>query len=338
MKHLLLTFDYEIFLGRASGTVRRSLLEPTRALQEILEDRALRGIFFVDALHLARLEEVAPAHAAARDDLDAMRAQLRSLAERGHEIFLHLHPHWMDARYIPATNTWDLGLLANYRFGSLDAAERPRVFALGADALRRALGDMAGSMPFDGYRAGGWCIQPFEAFAAPFAAHGIHFDFSVLPGAVAWTTGPRFDFRVAEGATVHRFSSDPATADPSGPFTELCITRLPWSGWRARAERQLLRVLRRAGTGRCLGDGVGARMDREPGGPEDAHPERQMASAELLTAMRAPSYARHLETADYMQLISHPKMQRAHSLRAFAGFLDRACRRFAPSSDFRSLP
>ena len=72
-KRLLSTFDYELFLGPASGSVDRCLLEPTQKLLDLFDRFQLpHAIFFVDSTYLLRLEEVAATHEAAATIFNAL--------------------------------------------------------------------------------------------------------------------------------------------------------------------------------------------------------------------------------------------------------------------------
>ena len=47
-KRLILSFDYELFLGNRSGTLNKGLVEPTKKLLGLLKEAGFKGIFFVD--------------------------------------------------------------------------------------------------------------------------------------------------------------------------------------------------------------------------------------------------------------------------------------------------
>ena len=52
---ILLTFDYEVFFGRSTGSVERTMLEPTEALLELADRYGVKLVFFVDAGFILRL-------------------------------------------------------------------------------------------------------------------------------------------------------------------------------------------------------------------------------------------------------------------------------------------
>ena len=66
MNQLLLTFDYELFLGGKSGTVNNCLIKPTDLILKLLKKNNLSSIFFVDTIYLYRLKEIAQLNINAR--------------------------------------------------------------------------------------------------------------------------------------------------------------------------------------------------------------------------------------------------------------------------------
>lgn len=58
-KHLLITFDFELFLGSKSGSVENCLIIPTIEIMRLSKKYNFKTIFFVDTLYLHRLKEVA---------------------------------------------------------------------------------------------------------------------------------------------------------------------------------------------------------------------------------------------------------------------------------------
>jgi peptidoglycan/xylan/chitin deacetylase (PgdA/CDA1 family) len=55
---VLITFDYELFLGEQSGIVHQCLIEPTNKLLDCLNKYAFKAVFFIDTVYLLRLKEV----------------------------------------------------------------------------------------------------------------------------------------------------------------------------------------------------------------------------------------------------------------------------------------
>jgi hypothetical protein len=102
--NILFTFDYELFLGKRSGTIGNCLISPTLKLLNIFSKHNISGIFFVDVLWLTRLKD--STSISAKTDLQKIVIQLQKIIADGHYLFLHIHPHWLDADYIEQENQW----------------------------------------------------------------------------------------------------------------------------------------------------------------------------------------------------------------------------------------
>ena len=63
-KRAIITFDYEVFLGRETGTVENCVLKPTEEILKILRANNAKAVFFVDTTWLIFLKDNFP------DDLD----------------------------------------------------------------------------------------------------------------------------------------------------------------------------------------------------------------------------------------------------------------------------
>ena len=96
IKHILLTFDYEPFLGARTGSVKKCLIEPTNHLIKILDIHQAKAVFFVDTLYIQELGK----RNELKQDYLSVEAQLIDLYNNGHYIFPHIHPHWIDAIYL----------------------------------------------------------------------------------------------------------------------------------------------------------------------------------------------------------------------------------------------
>ena len=91
-----LSFDYELFFGSDTGTVDNCMIKPTAQLMDLAKKHNVPLIFFVDAGYLFHLKNHFN-HDACKLDFDKISTQLKQLSEAGHEIALHVHPHWEDS-------------------------------------------------------------------------------------------------------------------------------------------------------------------------------------------------------------------------------------------------
>ncbi|MFN7965635.1 MAG: hypothetical protein U0V87_08105 [Acidobacteriota bacterium] len=116
LRNVSLTFDYELYF-RESGTIERCMLEPTEAINALMIKWKMRGTFFIDTLCLEQFER----HACWREKTHRVKAQLETLVRAGHELGLHLHPHWIDA--VPEGDRWVFPTYRHYRLQSLPEPE-----------------------------------------------------------------------------------------------------------------------------------------------------------------------------------------------------------------------
>src|ERR1035437_4606027 len=107
-KKILLTFDYEPFLGAKSGTADRCMLQPVDALRTIMNKYNAKAIFFVDILYLLNLKK----HSELNADFVAVKDQLKTLYREGHYLFPHIHPHWLDSVYLDDIKEFSLSDLS----------------------------------------------------------------------------------------------------------------------------------------------------------------------------------------------------------------------------------
>jgi hypothetical protein len=336
-KNVLFTFDYELFLGSKSGTVENCLLKPTEKLLGIFEKKNIKGlIFFVDTMYLVRLRN--EKNAVCKKDYTAITSQLRGIATKGHFIFPHIHAHWIDALYDGATNQWRLTDYSKYRFHHLTESQRSSVFASSEEVMREILGPVPVSLPVNGYRAGGWSIQPFSDFRQFFLNHGIMNEFSVMKGFRNLSPAQYFDFTNCPDADIYNFENDPCREEKSGRFTEYSISTVKISKLNYFLTRVWGKYLWKTGQ-RSMGDGSGVVMkETDVIKNRDSNlgsASREPVSIESLTLTKLGIYKKFLRLNDYMQFITHPKMISEHNLDCFTKWLDYATENYQLQTDFR---
>jgi hypothetical protein len=90
---ILLTFDYELPLGDAND-YHRSLFTPADRLIDLATDLAVPIVLFTDICSAIRFKEW---------NLEGfylpLRKQLKKALDNGHDLQLHIHPHWMSSNY-----------------------------------------------------------------------------------------------------------------------------------------------------------------------------------------------------------------------------------------------
>ncbi len=176
------TFDYELCLGKSSGTVENCLIKPTNILASVIQKHSVNSIFFVDALFLYRVRR--QPNVAAQRDYEKISEQLLYLFELGIQIELHIHPHWLDAEYNELQNTWHFPSHRHYRLHSLNSKNPSSIWSkcgcikYAKFELERIIHKADDSYKPTIFRAGGWCLEPFEQIADALSQNKIFLDSS----------------------------------------------------------------------------------------------------------------------------------------------------------------
>ena len=172
------------------------------------------------------------------------------------------------------------------------------------------------------YRAGGFCVEPFEKIRTALLDAGISIDSSVVPG--AWVRGADkgFDFRRAPMEDEWWFFDEsPSMPKKGGPFLELPIPTqiLPlYYYWKLIPAKVLKRPADNFGDGYAKKPGVKEIIRRLAGLSRRAELSIDYAQVDYLMAARNLSKKRKL-----LQLMGHPKMISRRSLDVLKDYVAR---------------
>ena len=338
-RKILFTFDYELFLGARSGTVANCMIKPTNNLIALFDNYKIRhAIFFVDTTYLLRLKS--ENSLACKKDLEAIISQLQMLVNKGHYIFPHIHPHWSDAIYNKELNQWSLNDYSKYRFHFITESQREELFDSSIKLLSDIIAPCNLEYDINGYRAGGWCIQPFRDFKSLFLKYGIKHEFSVIKGFKNISEAQYFDFSEAPTENVYPFEEEVCLKNEKGNFRQYTISTIPINTRTYWLNKVWAKYLWKRGY-RSIGDGSGLVIKSNDvlKGKSDlfGSGDREMVSVELLNSIKLWHYKGYLKQNDYMHFISHPKMLSQHNLKCFDKFLEFASKSFNLETDFRNF-
>jgi hypothetical protein len=219
---IYITLDYELFFGRSTGSVQKSLIEPTARLIEVGKRYGVAFTFFIDAgmLHAMGRYAHEPLVAA---EYALVKRQLVQMKEEGHSLQLHVHPHWEDMRF--SNGIWSANT-ARYRLDQFSDEDISRIVGEYREALESAAG-----IKVHAFRAGGWCIQPFEQLRKALKENSIRLDSTLYRDGYMNTTTHKYDFRGMPSLPNWRFDEDPMRPDEDGHFTEIPISTTQYSRW-----------------------------------------------------------------------------------------------------------
>lgn len=229
-KEIILTIDYELFLGQETGDVKDVIIEPTQKILSILEKNDSRMTVFWDILHFYRLLVLEKNHPALKEDRLLIENQILDLASKGHDIQLHLHPHWLDAKY--ENNRW----IFNYqRFKlhnlSIEDKKDDINTITGCICIAKALMEniirkVEPDYKVTTFRAGGYLIEPFDKLRNALLSNGIRSDSSVCPNLENDNGVFSFNFNSYPVKQYYYFDNTPKEIAGLGSFIEIPVTTL----------------------------------------------------------------------------------------------------------------
>lgn len=218
-----LTFDYELFFGSETGTVKACMIDPTDQLLAICEKHTIPMTFFIDVGMLLKMNELKEEFPELANDYQAIISQINRMEVLGCAVQLHIHPHWENAIY--KNGKWSINVDGCYKLSDFLQEEATAIIEKYFYFLQNLV-----TQKITSYRAGGWCIQPFSQVKETFKKLGITIDSSVFPGGKFESPHYAFDFTTVKRYTQpYRFDSDVCMANKAGYFTELPISSWHYS-------------------------------------------------------------------------------------------------------------
>ncbi len=232
---LLLTFDYELSLGRNFLPPDQVLFGPTTRVLEICDRHSVRATFFPDVC------SVWAHRAVGLDDYaDKFEAQMKGALSAGHDIQLHLHPHWLSSIFV--NGEWlistDKMYLHELGFEGEDSAGA--LIGRGIRYLNDLLCPVSPGYACNGFRAAGLALQPHEKeIIAALWENGIRVDTSIpkglrmkidtifndyrrVPARANWRMGPQSGIEIEAEEGVLEF---PVISFKSGLIAQLGFLR-----------------------------------------------------------------------------------------------------------------
>ena len=191
MLYIANTFDYEIFMGQNYVSEEEVLIKPTRKLCQMLCSEGVSSTFFADVLCPIQYRELG------HDRFpNAFDTQLRELHQLGHDIQLHIHPHWLKTTKIGGVIEFDRKYyrIHNWIENDVDTTPIKALVRKGKSYLEQILTSIDASYNCIAFRAGGYCLQPEQLIAPILYEEGIKIDSSVCYGHKYTNDGMRYDY------------------------------------------------------------------------------------------------------------------------------------------------
>lgn len=213
---ILLTLDYELFLGSETGSVDNCLIIPMQKLQITAEKYGAKFTIFVDATFLYMLKQYSSKYDKAYKDFKTIRNHLCLLDSLGHDIQLHIHPHWFYSSF--DGEQWELDH-KHYKLCDLDLEDANRVFSESKNLLDEILGKKTKV-----FRAGGFSTQPTPMLRKLFESNGVLIDSSVCPHTSYHSSHQEYDYYNCPDTALYHFGDDICKEDSTSALIEVPIS------------------------------------------------------------------------------------------------------------------
>jgi hypothetical protein len=174
---IILTFDHELPLGGVRTSYKEALFDPTYRLLNLADTLKVPIVLFTDVLCGMKFKEWD-----STNFFVSYIKQLQETIEKGHDVQLHLHPHWLTSTFennafIPSKD-YRLADFANDKQFSIDY-----IIKTGTEFLTDICSLVASDYKCLAFRAGGYNLDgaTSEIISALYK-NGIRFDSSIAKG------------------------------------------------------------------------------------------------------------------------------------------------------------
>jgi hypothetical protein len=336
---ILLAFDHELSLGGAEN-YRRNLFDPTDRLIALAERIRVPITLFTDVLCAGRFREWDP-----RGFFEPYREQLRRALQGGHDVQLHIHPHWVDSTYAGGkfrpSRSFSLG-----EFNSREAPNDIRgIVRQGVELLTELCRESDPGYRCVAYRAGGYNLAPETAtILSALYDSGIRIESSVIKGFYFRSNISEVDFRqMPKRANWFIPLQGPIGAEADHGLWEVPIAGRPrgtWNNLPHLVKRVLYRkrIFSSGGRGLHEGRNTSLRLKLERLFPRSAWSlsfDTYTDSVEGLLKILRYHMKAHEEDAELAcSTVSHPKSMGDYALGLMEGFVKAVRRELGARVEF----
>ena len=201
--------DWELY-GNGAGDYFSLQHRPLEQLLGVLEDHGAKASVFAESGQQLAHRKLAEEQPWAQEIADSWDQILQRAVSHGHDVQLHLHPQWIDARHVDGQWLLDFQM---WGLANVEPQRRRAALSAGKEYLENLLSPIDPEYRCMAFRAGGFCIQPSASIVQDLSDLGIRLDSSVSTGAYAEGF---YDFRKASHRHTPWRVSDDVLIESSG--------------------------------------------------------------------------------------------------------------------------
>jgi len=186
--YLALTDDWEL-RGDGSGDIETIQFQAMRELVRLYEKYGVRGTFFVEMMQQLAFRKNQARHPELKSLADRWDAHVVDAFKRGHDIQLHLHTRWSNARY--ENGSWHVS--GDWSILNYEPTDARAMILAGKEYLENLLRRVDSSYQCIAFRAGALAIAPSASILNLLVDCGIALDSSLVGGLRLETRNLQFD-------------------------------------------------------------------------------------------------------------------------------------------------
>lgn len=191
--YLAFVDDWELS-GNGSGDIRELQFEPMRELVNIYNAHGIRGSFNAEMMQQISFRRHQAAHPELKELADQWDDHVRHTFRQGHDVQLHIHPQWSEAKY--ENGKWDL--TGDWSILNYEPEAAYRMLRSGKEYLEVLLQPLDDNYRCVSFRSGSWCIAPSTHMLSLLVKLGIAFDMSIVGGLHYETRNITLDYTECE--------------------------------------------------------------------------------------------------------------------------------------------
>jgi hypothetical protein len=176
MLRVIFTLDYEIH-GNGEGCPYALMVEPTNRMMDLFDQYGAKLTIMADMAEILKFKEYKGQ--TGQDDYyyDAIVAQLQDAIRRGHDVQLHLHPSYFNARQEEGRWIQDW---SEYNVATLSLGRINEILLLGKQTLEEILNPVMPDYTCIAFRAANWSMSPSTNVVQALTNNGFKIDTSVF--------------------------------------------------------------------------------------------------------------------------------------------------------------
>jgi hypothetical protein len=187
---LIITNDWEVF-GDGSGDYFELQHKRLEALLKVIAEHDAKLTVMAEVGQQWAHQNIVEQEPWAHEIVVSWESMLKDIVQRQFDVQLHLHPQWLNAKYI--NNRWQLNL-SEWSIGALPPSTLGAILKRAKLYLDNLLQPVCPSYECVAFRAGAYCIEPSQYVIKALLETGIICDSSVIKGLY---NPPFFDYRDA---------------------------------------------------------------------------------------------------------------------------------------------